>query len=202
VTGSNIGKVFLIRHGETAWSRTGQHIGRTDVPLDDEGRAQARAVGDSLTGMRFDLALVSPLSRARETADLCGVSKAASESDIDADLLEWDYGAWEGRTTSDIRAELNDAEWTVWTGPIPQGESAEDVELRARRVLHRIAPQVDDGGRVALVAHGHFLRILTAAWLGRPARDARLWALSPATVSILGFEHEQHVILRWNCPSG
>lgn len=188
------GEVWLVRHGRTQWSHIGRHTGRTDLPLDEVGEEQARSVGRVLAGASFDAVWVSPLIRARETARLAGLVPDA----VDEDLQEWDYGAWEGRTTVDIRARLGQPDWTIWSAPIPEGEQAEDVEIRAQRVLRRASPIVRGGGSVALVAHGHLLRILTAAWLGLPARDGRLWALEPATVSILGFEHEQHVIRRWN----
>ena len=208
---SSSGEIWLLRHGETPWSRAGRHTGRTDIDLDETGVAQARALRSALTGVSFDEVRVSPLIRARRTAIESGVlaheageriRDGADVDLIDPDLIEWDYGSWEGRTTAEIRTELGQPLWTIFSAPIPDGEQAEDVEMRARRVLHRVEPTVRCGGRVALVAHGHFLRILTAAWLNRPAVDARLWALSPATISVLGYEHEQHVIRRWNCAVG
>lgn len=208
---TSTGEIWLLRHGETPWSRAGKHTGRTDIDLDETGIAQARALRSALAGVFFDEVRVSPLSRARHTAIESGILTAEAGEQIghgadvdliDPDLIEWDYGAWEGRTTAEIRAELGQPLWTIFSAPIPGGEQAEDVEMRARRVLHRVEPTIRKGGRVALVAHGHFLRILTAAWLNRPAADARLWALSPATISVLGYEHEQHVIRRWNCAVG
>ncbi len=188
------GEIWLLRHGRTEWSNTGRHTGRTDLPLDEVGRQQAEALAAMLRGRSFDAVLVSPLDRARQTARLAGLS----DEDLDDDLVEWNYGAWEGRTTAEIRAELGEPEWTIWSAPIPDGEQPEDVQIRADRVLRRMRPVVAAGGSVALVAHGHLLRILTAGWLGLPARAGRLWALEPATISVLGFEHEQQVIIRWN----
>lgn len=124
-------------------------------------------------------------------------------AEIDDDLLEWDYGAWEGRTTADIRQELHDPEWTVWQQEIPAGaspgEQPEDVAVRAQRVIRRCTPLLGDGATCVLVAHGHFLRILTATWLGLPARDGRLWVLDAGAVSMLGFERTQRAIVTWNC---
>jgi Fructose-2,6-bisphosphatase len=138
------------------------------------------------------------LSRARRTAELAGVSPDA----IDPDLLEWDYGAWEGRETADIRIELNDPTWTIWDQPIPAGatpgEQPEDVAVRAQRVIDRCMPHIVDGQDCLLVAHGHLLRILTATWLDLPARDGRLWALSAGGMAVLGWERTQPVISRWN----
>lgn len=188
------GEIWLLRHGRTEWSHTGRHTGRTDLPLDDVGEQQARQVAGVLAGRVFDEVLVSPLNRARQTARLAGLPA----DEVDGDLVEWDYGSWEGRTTAEIRVERGEPDWTIWSAPIPDGEQPEDVQVRAERVLRRVSPIVAGGGRVALVAHGHVLRILTAAWLSLPARAGRLFALEPATISVLGFEHEQRVITRWN----
>jgi broad specificity phosphatase PhoE len=191
-------RIWLIRHGETAWSAAGRHTGRTDVPLTDAGRAQATALKAELAAVMPGLVLCSPLSRARETARLAGLEPDA----LTDDLLEWDYGAWEGRTTPEIRAELGDSAWVVWAHPVPPGETPgeqpADVGVRADRVLARCAPVLAGGADCVLVAHGHVLRMLTARWLGLPAADGRLFALDPARLSALGFEHEQHVITQWN----
>lgn len=191
------GVIVLIRHGETEWSRSGQHTGRTDLPLTAKGERDAAALAPRLAGRTFAEVLVSPLSRARETARLAGLAGST-----DPDLLEWDYGAYEGRRTADIRSENNDPEWTIWRDPIPPGntpgEQPEQVADRARRVLSRCEPLVRDGADCALVAHGHLLRILTATWLGLPAVDGRLFALDAGALSSVGFEHEQHVIRTWN----
>ena len=187
-------ELWLIRHGETEWSRLGRHTGRTDVPLTDAGRAQARAVARKLRGHGFTLVLSSPLSRALDTAALAGFGDRVETSD---DLVEWDYGADEGRTTAEIR-ESRPA-WTVWRDGPAGGESAEQVAARVDRVIGRVRSAPGD----ALVfAHGHVLRILAARWLGEPATEGRLDALSTATVSVLGWERETAVLERWNEPSG
>jgi len=192
------GTLWLLRHGNTDWATSGQHTGRTDIPLNAAGEAAARARAKDLAGHTFALTLCSPLSRARQTAELAGVTPDA----IDPDLLEWDYGAWEGRTTTDIRIELNDPAWTIWDQPIPPGdtpgEQAGDVAVRAARVIDRCMPHIVAGQDCLLVAHGHLLRILTATWLDLPARDGRLWALGAGGMAMLGWERTQPVISRWN----
>ena len=175
-------EVYLVRHGETEWSRSGRHTGRTDLPLTEKGREQARALGPLLRGHRFAEVLVSPLERARETAQLAGLGARALPCE---DLLEWDYGRWEGRTTAEIRGELPD--WLIWTGPVPEGESLEDVAARADRVIQRVERAEGD---VALFAHGHVLRILTARWCGFPPIEGRRFLLATATLGVLGWEHD------------
>lgn len=191
------GLIVLVRHGETEWSRTGRHTGRTDLPLTEKGRADAAQLSPVLARQVFGLVLVSPLARARDTARLAGLVGQS-----DPDLLEWDYGAWEGQRTPDIRAELGDPGWTIWRDPIPAGEDPGeqpvDVAVRAQRVIDRCAPVVTAGQDCALVAHGHFLRILTATWIGLPPVAGRLFALDAGRLSALGFEHEQPVIRAWN----
>jgi probable phosphoglycerate mutase len=183
-----VGDLWLVRHGETPWSRTGQHTGRTDVPLTQRGEGQARDLRRRLD-RPWTLVLTSPLVRASKTAELAGLS--AVESD---DLLEWDYGHAEGRTTKELNAERGG--WSIWTDPdLP--ESPADVGRRAERLLEFIAPALEVGD-VCLVGHGHALRILAAVWLGLPAVDGRLFALAPASVSVLGHEHELPVIESWN----
>lgn len=185
--------IWLIRHGETAWSLSGQHTGRTDLALTDEGRKNALAVGRWLAGRKFALVLSSPLSRARETCRLAGYGDVAQ---IDANLCEWNYGDYEGRTSAQIHQERPD--WNLWRdGPL-HGETVEQVGARAEAVLARVASMQGD---VALFAHGHLLRILTARWLGLAPDCGRLFALATATVSTLGFEHETHVISQWNLPT-
>jgi probable phosphoglycerate mutase len=186
--------IWLIRHGQTAWTLSGAHTGRTDLPLTDAGRENAIAAGRWLAGRRFALVLTSPLSRARETCRLAGYGDVAQ---VDPNLVEWNYGDYEGRTTADIRKENPD--WSLWREGPPHGETVEEVGARAEAVLARVA-QVD--GDVALFAHGHILRILTARWLGLPPDCGRMFALSTATVSTLGFERETHVIQQWNVPTG
>ncbi len=191
------GVIVLVRHGETEWSRSGQHTGRTDLPLTEKGRADAAKLSPHLSARHFGLVLISPLSRAQETARLAGLS-----GEDDANLLEWDYGSYEGRRTADIRVDIGDPTWTIWRDPIPAGETPgeqpEDVAARARLVIQRCLPVLAQDQDVALVAHGHLLRMLTATWLDLPAVDGRLFALDAGALSSLGFEHEQHVIRSWN----
>jgi len=190
----------MLRHGQTAWSKSGQHTGRTDIGLTQEGRAAARALAPHLRGHQFGVVACSPLSRAQDTAALAGLSPQV----ITDDLLEWDYGAFEGRTTTQIREDLADPGWVIWDAQIPRGqtpgEQPEDVAKRCARVIELCRPYLDRDEDVALVAHGHVLRILTATWLGLPARDGRLFALETGTVSMLGFERTQPVICLWNAP--
>lgn len=192
------GSLWLLRHGDTEWAASGRHTGRTDIPLSPAGETAARARTKDLAGHDFAVILCSPLERARRTAELAGVTPDA----IDPDLLEWDYGAWEGRTTAEIREELGEPEWTIWDEPIPPGvtpgEQTVDVGVRTQRVIDRCLPEILAGHDCLLVAHGHLLRMLTATWLGLPARDGRLWALSAGGLSVLGWERTQPVISRWN----
>jgi len=185
--------IWLIRHGQTAWTLSGAHTGSTDLPLTEAGRENAMAVGRWLAGRKFAMVLTSPLSRARETCRLAGYGDAAQ---VDPNLSEWNYGDYEGRTTADIRKERPD--WFLWRdGPL-NGETVEQVGTRAEEVIARASGA---GGDVALFAHGHLLRILTARWLGLPPDCGRLFALATATVSTLGFERETHVISQWNVPT-
>ena len=183
-------QIWLVRHGETEWSKGGQHTGRTDIPLTETGRHQAEALGRHLRHRTFALVLTSPLARARETCKLAGFGDAGQASD---DLLEWDYGVYEGRTTRDIQAEQPG--WSIWTAPIAKGEAVEHVGERVRRVIDRAAAA---SGDVALFAHAHVLRILAACWLGLPPAGGRLLALGTAAISVLGYEHETRVITVWN----
>ena len=183
-------KVVLVRHGETEWSRAGKHTGSTNVPLTERGQQQARAVGDALKRRRFALALTSPLARAVETCRLAGFGDTAQERE---DLREWDYGAYEGRTTAEIRTERPG--WSLWRDGAPDGETAAQVGERADRVIAEVR-SVD--GDVILFAHGHLLRVLTARWLGLEPSAGQLFALDPATISILGYERETSVIRLWN----
>lgn len=183
-------RVFLVRHGETEWSVTGQHTGRTDIPLTEEGRRQAKRLGARLARERFALVLVSPLSRAQETARLAGFGDVA---EVEPDLVEWDYGDYDSLTAADIRRERPG--WTPWWGGFPGGETLEDLAVRADRVLARVRA-VD--GDVALFAHGHILRIIAARWLEQPAIDGARYYLATATLSVLGWERETSVIDRWN----
>jgi broad specificity phosphatase PhoE len=185
-------QVWLVRHGETEWAKLGRHTGRTDIGLTEIGRQQAQLLGRRLSGRPFALVLSSPLSRAAETARLAGFGDAVT---LDDDLREWDYGDFEGRTTVDIRRQYT--EWTIWTGPWPGGETPEQVGARADRIIERcLDPSVT--GDVLLFAHGHLLRVLAARWIRlRPARG-RIFALSTATLSVLGWDRENRVIESWN----
>lgn len=183
-------EVVLVRHGQTEWSVSGKHTGRTDVPLTDLGRRQAEALGGMLSGAEFALVLSSPLSRAWETMERAGHAANAVATD---DLLEWDYGTYEARRTADIRTEIPD--WSVWTHPIVDGESVDDVGDRADRVIAQV---LSIAGSAAVFAHGHMLRILAARWMGFPAAAGRNLRLDTATVSTLGWERENPVIRYWN----
>jgi broad specificity phosphatase PhoE len=183
-----VGELWLVRHGETPWSRTGQHTGRTDVPLTPRGETQARDLKARLD-RPWSLVLTSPLTRATKTAELAGLTALTEDG-----LVEWDYGHAEGRTTAELNQERGG--WSIWTDPdLP--ESPEDVGVRAEKLLELVAPALE-AGDVCLVGHGHALRILAAVYLGLPAADGRLLALSPASISILGSEHELPVIQQWN----
>jgi probable phosphoglycerate mutase len=184
-------ELWLVRHGETEWSLSGAHTGRTDIPLTPKGRENAMAVGLYWAGRKFAGVLVSPLQRARETCRLAGYENAR----IEPDLSEWDYGDYEGRTTSQIQAERPG--WTLWGDGVPNGETAAQVAARADRVISR-ALAIQGEGDVALFAHGHILRVLAARWLELPPEDGRLFALGTAAVSTLGYERETRVITRWN----
>jgi len=188
----------LIRHGETEWSRSGAHTGRTDLPLTAAGEAHAAEIGRSLAGRRFALVLTSPLQRARETCRLAGFGDGAR---IEPNLREWDYGDYEGRTSAEIQKTAPG--WTIWRGPVPGGETIEQVALRAQKAIdHALAEAPAGRGDVALFAHGHLLRILAACWLGLPPDAGKLFALSTASWSILGYERETRVIELWNCTAG
>ena len=183
-------RLVLVRHGETEWARDGRHTGRTDIPLTELGRLQAKVLGDRLRGRSFVGVVTSPLSRASDTCRRAGLADQAETSD---DLLEWDYGAYEGRRTEDIRLQVPG--WTIWRDGAPGGESAAEVGARADRVIAR-ALAVE--GETVLFAHGHYLRVLTARWLGLTPESGQFFALAPATISVLGFEREQRVLIRWN----
>lgn len=184
--------VYLVRHGETEWSRSGRHTGLTDVPLTAAGRAQARAIADRLAGIAFATVLSSPLSRALDTARLAGFADVV---EIAPDLHEWDYGAYEGITTAEIRRRVPG--WSVWTHPVPEGETAADVTRRTDGLLARVT---SGAGPIALFGHGHILRAIGARWLEEPVSFGRRLALATATVSILGWERETAVIEAWNDP--
>jgi probable phosphoglycerate mutase len=183
-------EVVVVRHGETEWSRTGRHTGRTDIPLTENGERQARAVGEALRGREFALVVSSPLIRARDTARLAGF-----EPELRDDLAEWDYGEYDGLTTPQIREQVPD--WTIWQYGAVGGESVEQLAARADRVVAELLAVDSD---VLVFSHGHFLRVLTARWLGLGAADGRLFALDSGTLGTLGFERDQRVIRSWNVP--
>ena len=184
--------VYLARHGETEWSVSGQHTGRTDIPLTGRGERNAQSLGQRLQGATFAKILTSPLSRARRTCELAGFG---NQAEADPDLQEWDYGQYEGRRTVDIRQERPD--WYLFRDGCPGGESVEAIGARADRVVARLRAIAGD---VLIFSHGHMLRVLTARWLGLPAGDARLLLLSTAALSILGYEHSlnEPAIRLWN----
>jgi broad specificity phosphatase PhoE len=196
-----MGDLILLRHGETAWSLVGRHTGRTDVPLTPRGEAAAAALAPVLARLHIVAAFSSPAQRAVRTAELAGLADAKP----DPDLWEWDYGGYEGLTTPQIQEQCPG--WYLWRdGVIPgdaehPGETVQQVGDRVDRVLGRVAPLLADGD-VALVAHGHVLRILTARYLRLPPDDGRLFRLDTGTVSTLGTEHHEGVILSWNVPPG
>jgi broad specificity phosphatase PhoE len=189
---SPLQEIYLARHGETAWTLTGQHTGKTDIPLTDRGERNARNLGERLRGETFAKILVSPLQRARRTCELAGFGARA---EIDPDLMEWDYGRYEGMRTVDIRKEQPN--WHLFRDGCPDGESVAAISARADRVVNRLRA-IDD--RILLFGHSHFLRVLTARWLGLSADNSRHFLLSTASLSILGYEHGPHepVIRLWN----
>lgn len=184
--------ICLVRHGETAWSLSGQHTGLTDLPLTERGEEAARLLVPRLREPGFSLVLTSPLQRAARTCELAGFASGAG---IDADLCEWNYGAYEGRRTAEIRAERQD--WDLFRDGCPGGESAAEVAERADRVIAKARAA---GGNVLLFSSGHFLRVLTARWLGLAPDGGRLLLLSTASVSVLGYEHsaDEPVVRLWN----
>jgi broad specificity phosphatase PhoE len=200
-----MGELFLLRHGETTWSKAGRHTGRTDQPRTAYGEEEARSAGAVLEQLRpagrFALVLVSPLQRARRTAELAGLTaKAGAEVEIEPNLVEWDYGGYEGLTTAEIRAQGHPG-WLIFTdGVVPgttPGESLEQVAERGRRVLARVRRALDDGD-VVLVGHGHALRVLACDWLGRAPDLGQQLLLGAGSVSVLGEEHDVPAIRHWS----
>ena len=179
-----------MRHGQTAWSLSGRHTGRTDIPLTDEGRRRATALGIPLQPWNFSLVLSSPLQRAMETCRLAGFG---SQLQPRPDLMEWDYGEYEGLTTREIQAARPG--WSLWDDGCPGGETATSVGRRVDRIIEEVRRAEGD---VLLVAHGHVLRVLTARWLDQPPAEGRRYALDTATISVLGYEHTDSVIRSWN----
>jgi broad specificity phosphatase PhoE len=195
-------ELWLIRHGETEWSLDGRHTSVTDIPLTEHGRQRAVELRDFLKGKTFAGVLVSPKQRARETCEIAGLG---AQAQVDDNLVEWNYGDAEGKTTRQIREELGKRDWSVWTDPITGtgGESVEQVGQRADKVIARALEMAGgqasaSGGKVALFAHAHILRILAARWIGLPAVGGRLFALGTGAVSVLGFERETRVVMTWN----
>ena len=182
--------LYVVRHGATEWSQSGQHTGRTDLPLLTEGEDQARATGALLANIDFSLVLCSPLQRAQRTCELAGLLDRAV---IDTDLQEWDYGDYEGVTTATIRETVPG--WTVWSGTCPNGETIEQVSKRADRVIERVR---NESGNVIVFAHGHILRVLTARWCELDPVEGQRFILDPATLSILGWERETPAVRQWN----
>jgi broad specificity phosphatase PhoE len=190
---SDVAEIVLIRHGQTEWSANGRHTSYTDLPLTEEGERQARKVAEALTGIRIAAVLCSPRQRAVRTAELAGLTVTA----LDEDLVEWNYGEYEGIRTVEIRQTRPD--WDLWRDGCPGGETPEQVGARLDRVLDRARKWLPEG-HVALVAHGHALRVIAARWIGLPPSAGGLFALDTATLSLLGHEHERQVIRRWNGP--
>lgn len=182
-------ELWLIRHGETDWSASGRHTSTTDLDLNADGVLAAQRLSERLAGVAFTQVLTSPLLRAHRTASIAGFADA----EVDPDLTEWNYGAYEGITTTEIRKTVPG--WTVWDGPCPGGEDAAQVGLRLNRVVAR-ARAVN--GRTAAFAHGHSLRALAACWLGLSAAEGRMFGLDTATISVLGFHREAPVVITWN----
>jgi probable phosphoglycerate mutase len=185
-------QIYLIRHGETEWAASGRHTGRTDIPLTQRGREQAVHLLPIFEDVSFEVILSSPLQRARQTAEIAGL---VSRLEICDDLMEWDYGDYEGLTTQEIRLQVPG--WTVWTHPCPNGESGEAISQRVDRVIERIAKA---SGNVALFAHGHFLRLLASRWIEQSYDFGRYLQLGTSTLSILGLDRGSRLIRTWNGP--
>ena len=181
-------EIWLVRHGETEWSRSGQHTSRTDLPLTPEGERQAESLKGMLAGHSFALILSSPMKRALDTCRLVGLTPQISD-----DLREWDYGDYEGLTTSEIQKRVPG--WTIFSGAVPNGETVEQVGARADRVIARAMAA---NGDVVLFGHGHLSRIIAARWIGLEPSGGRLLALSTASLSVLGYERETRVVRLWN----
>lgn len=185
-------KIYLLRHGETEWSRLGKHTSVTDLPLTENGRTAARRLHSALAHETFALVLTSPLQRARDTCALAGLAEAAI---IDPDLMEWNYGEYEGLTTKEIRSKRPD--WSLFLDGCPAGESPEEVATRADRISARVR---DTRENVALFAHGHIFRVLAARWIDLPVRHAERFLLDTATLSVLGYYYQTPAVRVWNAP--
>jgi broad specificity phosphatase PhoE len=182
-------ELWLVRHGETEWSRDGRHTSTTDLPLTESGIEVAHGLAERLSGTTFGLVLTSPRERARRTAELAGFPSAH----VDDDLVEWDYGDYEGLSTQEIRESVPG--WSIWTHDTPGGETADQVSRRLDRVIAKVRAH---GGRALVFGHGHALRALTARWISQPADEGRFFRLDTATLSTLAYEREFPVVLRWN----
>ncbi|MGA1836289.1 histidine phosphatase family protein [Herbiconiux sp. 11R-BC] len=192
-------RIVLVRHGETEWSISGQHTGRTDIPLTARGEEQARSVARVLEGQQFGLVLTSPRIRAAETARIAGYGDVA---EVDDNLREWDYGAYEGLTSPQIAEAYGEA-WNLWedgvqTDALGRGEQAADLHARNTAIIERARRTLNHGDDVLVFSHGHFLRTLTATWMGLPIRAGELLVLDTASISVLGFEHGNQVLRSWN----
>ena len=181
-------RLWLVRHGETAWSVSGQHTSSTDLPLTAEGERKAAEVGKRLAGKKFAAVFASPMTRARETCRIAGFAAGAIVTD---DLREWNYGSYEGLTTPEIQKSA--PEWSIWKAPPPGGETIAQVAERVRRVIGSTPD-----GDVAIFGHGHMLRVLAACWLETAPEMGRCFALSTGSISVLGYERETRVIQSWN----
>ena len=190
--------VWLVRHGETDWSQSGRHTSRTDVDLTPDGENAARELAGVFAGVEVDEVLCSPRLRARRTAELSGLAQGGIE--VCDDLQEWDYGDLEGLTTPQIRESWPD--WSIWDGPWPGGESASDVAARADRLIERLVTPASGPGRIVLVGHGHFSRVIGARWVGEPVRSGRWLELDTASWSLLGWDRGARVLQHWNVPAG
>jgi len=186
-------ELWLVRHGETEWSLSGAHTSRTDIPLTDAGRLRAEKLRDYFKNTKFDAVFESPMQRARETCAIAGFGDVAV---VENGLKEWDYGVYEGKTTKEIQAKIPG--WSVWQNEIVGGETAEHVGERADGVIARALAASPDGGKVALFAHAHILRILAARWIGLAATGGSMLALGTGSVSVVGWERETRVIQSWN----
>ena len=192
-------ELWLIRHGETAWSLSGAHTSRTDISLTEQGRKRAEELRQYLSNTTFERVLVSPMQRARETCEIAGL---AANAQIEQGLREWDYGESEGKTTQEMRAQYGKKDWSVWTDEIIGGETVEHVGDRADQVIARAlgdsGADADRPAKVALFAHAHILRILAARWIRLDARSGRLLGLGTGSVSVLGWERTTRIISHWN----
>ena len=186
-------ELWLVRHGETEWSLSGAHTSRTYIPLTDHGRKRAEELRDYLKGTKFDAVFESPMQRARET---CAIAGFGAQAVVENGLKEWDYGVYEGKTTKEIQAEIPG--WSVWKNEIVGGETVDHVGERADGVIAKALATAPAGGKVALFAHAHILRILAARWIGLAAAGGSLLALGTGSVSVMGWERETRVISSWN----